>query len=147
MQRVLNVVLAAWMGSLWTVCGIVAPSMFALLPERHIAGQVAGHFFRLEAWLGLALGSIVVLLVRRMGAKVSRLDFVLILTAVLAPLASELVLHPLMDAARQSSNMMRFGMLHGASALLFGIACLATLLLVWRLSALSKSAGLSLPNT
>jgi hypothetical protein len=135
MQRVLNVVLAAWAGSLWTVCGIVAPSLFAVIPERHLAGQVAGHFFRLEAWLGLACGSIVCLLMSRIKSA-KRVDYALLIAAVIAPLISELVLHPMMDAAHSAADMSRFGMLHGASASLFLIACVTSLLIVWRANAL-----------
>jgi hypothetical protein len=60
---------------------------------------------------------------------------VLLIGAVLAPLASELGLRQMMSAARAAGDMSRFGLLHGVSALLFAAACAATLLLVWRLSA------------
>ena len=137
MQRVFSVVLAAWAGSLWTVCGVVAPSLFAVIPERHLAGQVAGHFFRLEAWLGLVCGSIAWLLMWRMRCA-KRADYLLLAAAVIAPLISELVLRPMMDAARSVADTSRFGMLHGGSALLFLVACVASLLLVWRAAASPK---------
>jgi hypothetical protein len=141
MQRALNLVLAAWAGSLWTVCGIVAPSLFAVLPDRHLAGQVAGYFFRLEAWLGVALGSIVLFLLARRAAPSTRFDYGLLSATMLAPVASELGLRPWMEAARAAEDMHRFGMLHGVSALLFIVACIAALLLVWRLSAPTTAVG------
>jgi hypothetical protein len=140
MQRALHVVLAAWAGSLWTVCGIVAPSLFAVIPDRHLAGQVAGHFFRLEAWLGLACGGIAWVLMSRMKSAM-RADYALLIAAVIAPLISEFALHPMMDAARSAADMSRFGMLHGASALLFLVACVTSLLIVWRASAAPKSTN------
>jgi hypothetical protein len=136
MQRILQIVLAAWFGSLLTICGIVAPSLFAALPDRHLAGQVAGHFFQVEAWLGLTLGGItLILFARHTVTWVTRLDYGLAITALLAPLMSEVGLRPLMNAARAADDMSRFGVLHGLSALLFAVACVATLLLIWRLSA------------
>jgi hypothetical protein len=131
MQRALSLVLSAWAGSLWTVCGVVAPSLFNVLPDRHLAGQVAGYFFALESWLGLALGSIAWLLMKRI-AKATHTDYALLLATIIAPLISEVGLRPMMDTARAASDMSRFGVLHGVSALLFAIACVTSLWLWWR---------------
>lgn len=135
MRRVLQVVLAAWAGSLWTVCGVVAPSLFAVLPERSLAGQVAGHFFTVESWLGLALGAVALALLARGAAnEARRFDYGVLIATMLAPMISELIVRPTMEAARAAGDMQRFGLLHGVSALLFGVACLGALTLVWRLS-------------
>jgi hypothetical protein len=136
MQRILQVILAAWAGSLWTICAVVAPALFGLLPERHLAGQVAGHFFQVAAWAGFALGmGALVLFLRRAVAWITRFDYGLLVAAVLAPLVSELGVRRLMNAARAAGDMSSFGLLHALSALLYGAACVTTLLLVWRLSA------------
>jgi len=47
-----------WVGALWTVGYIVAPALFANLPDRTQAGQMAGELFTLVTWLGLACGGI-----------------------------------------------------------------------------------------
>lgn len=136
MQRLLLIVLAAWAGSLWTVCGMVAPTLFAALPDRALAGEVAGRFFRIESWLGLALGLVALLLLRKGAAHgAKRLDYGIVTATMLAPLASEALLRPMMSSARAVGDMQRFGMLHGVSALLFGVACVGTLALLWRSSA------------
>lgn len=136
MQRLLYIVLAAWAGSLWTVCALVAPSLFAVLPDRGLAGEVAGHFFRMESRLGLALGLVaLVLLARGAASWANRLDYGVVIATMLAPLTSETVFRPMMSAARSAGDMQRFGALHGVSALLFGIACVGALALLWRLSA------------
>jgi hypothetical protein len=135
MRRVLSLVLTAWAGSLWTICGIVAPSLFSVLPDRQLAGQTAGHFFSVVSRLGFALGVVaMVLLARGAIGKVHRLDYALVVATAAAPLASEVILRPIMDSARAAGDMARFGMLHGVSALFFGIACVGALSLVWRLS-------------
>jgi hypothetical protein len=56
----------------------------------------------------------------------------LIVATAAAPLLSELVLSPLMAAARATNDMSRFGMLHGLAAVLFVAAALGALLLVLR---------------
>ena len=138
-ERWLHLVLAAWAGSVWTICGIVAPSLFAVLPERQVAGEVAGYFFRVSTWLGLALGCIALALAA-VSKRGSKRNFALISLAALAPVVSELIVRPWMESARAAGDMARFGMLHGVSALLFGITCLCTAMLVWR-STQSHASG------
>jgi hypothetical protein len=119
---------------------MVAPSLFVVLPDRHLAGELAGYFFHLEAWIGVGLGSIALLLLRRI-TSTTRFDYGLVLATAVAPLISELALHPLLNAARAAGDMQRFGVLHGVSALLFGFACITAALLVWRFSVLSTQAS------
>lgn len=122
-----------WVGSLWTVCGIVAPQLFATLPERQLAGQMAAKLFHIESWLGVvvASGLIAIYTARKLFAASKPILWLILVTAG-APLASELVLGPMMDAARAANDMSRFGMLHGVSAVLFFTACLSGLALVWK---------------
>lgn len=128
-----------WAGSLWTVCGIVAPQLFATLPERRLAGQMAARLFHIETWLGVVVAALlIVLLAARKAFVASKAILWLILLTAAAPLASELLLGPLMDAARQAGDMGRFGMLHGVSAVLFFAACSSVLALVWKINQLAK---------
>lgn len=122
-----------WAGSLWTVCAIVAPQLFATLPERRWAGQMAARLFHIEAWLGVvvAIALIGIFAARNAFAAGKTLLWLILLTAG-APLASELILGPMMDAARTANDMARFGKLHGLSAVLFVIACASALALVWQ---------------
>lgn len=124
-----------WAGSLWTVCVIVAPTLFATLPERRLAGQVAARLFHIETWLGVtaAILLIAVLAARKAFAAGKSTLWLILLTAG-APLASELILGPMMDAARATNDMSRFGLLHGVSAVLFFTACLSALALLWKLN-------------
>jgi hypothetical protein len=128
-----------WAGSLWTVCGIVAPQLFATLPERRLAGQMAARLFHIEAWLGVvvAIALIAIFAARRVFVASKTILWLIVLTAA-APLASELILGPMMDAAREANDMARFGMLHGLSAVLFLIACVSALALVWKTRQLER---------
>lgn len=127
--------LTLWAGSLWTVCVIVAPTLFATLPERRLAGQVAARLFHIETWLGVtvAILLIAVLAARKAFAAGKSALWLILLTAG-APLASEGVLGPMMDTARAANDMARFGLLHGISAVLFSTACLSALALLWNLN-------------
>lgn len=124
-----------WAGSLWTICVIVAPTLFATLPERRLAGQVAAQLFHIETWLGIVVAILLigVLAARQVFATSKSILWIIVLTAA-APLASELILGPMMDAARAANDMSRFGMLHGVSAVLFLTACLSALALVWQVN-------------
>ena len=132
MRRLLRIAIALWAGSLCTICGIAAPTLFATL-ERHAAGRAAAALFRIETWLGLALAFIAALLLRAepnppRGARW------LIGASAAAPVLSELLLSPMMDRARAANDMAQFGMLHGFSAALFLVACLGSLVLLWQVS-------------
>ena len=53
-----------WAGSLWTVGYLVAPVLFATLPDRTLAGSIAGSLFRAEAWLSLVCGILLLAIFR-----------------------------------------------------------------------------------
>src|SRR5262245_49949071 len=89
MPRPAAVLLTLWAGSLWTICGLVAPTLFAMLEDRHAAGLLAAHFFRLEAILGAAVGAALVAVgVARGGSLAERWPRVLIALAAGAPIVS-----------------------------------------------------------
>lgn len=128
-----------WAGSLWTVCFVVAPQLFSTLPDRHLAGQMAARLFHIETWLGVVVGiALIAIFAARNVFATSKAILWLILLTAAAPLASELILGPMMDAARAADDMRRFGMLHGVSAVLFFTACLSALALVWKTRQLNR---------
>lgn len=129
-QRIAALLLALWAGSLVTVCTIAAPSLFAVL-ERSLAGRVAGRLFLIETLIGIAASALIFALQRFGGFTVPRGALIAIAIAALAPLASELVLGPMMQAARAAGDMARFGALHGVSALLFAVACVSAVTALW----------------
>ncbi len=138
MNRVAAVVLTLWAGSLWTICAIAAPAAFAVL-ERPAAGRIAGTLFLIETWLGAACALILfasAVVHKPLAARLSP-SWLLAATAA-APLLSELVLSPMMAAARAANDMSRFGMLHGLAAVLFVAAALGALLLVLRFNRPAK---------
>jgi hypothetical protein len=129
-QRFAGVLIALWAGSLWTICGIVAPTLFATLESGHEAGELAARFFHIETYLGV-LAALTLLVMTHLG-KVRGLARSAVLFAAGLPLASQLLLGPLMEQARSAGNMARFGVLHGLGALCFVGASLALLIVVWK---------------
>jgi hypothetical protein len=137
-SRVAAVVLTLWAGSLWTICAIAAPAAFAVL-ERPAAGRLAATLFRIETWLGFGCAMLlfaVAFVHKPLAARVGP-PWLIAATAA-APLLSDLVLSPLMAAARAANDMGRFGLLHGVSAVLFVAAAVGALLLVLRFNRPAK---------
>ena len=54
-QRLFLFVSSLWVGSLITVGYLVAPTLFATLTDRQVAGMVAGAIFQVEAYVSLVL--------------------------------------------------------------------------------------------
>ena len=54
LSRLRILVATLWAGSLWTIGFVVAPTLFATLSDRVLAGNIAGSLFRVEAWLSIA---------------------------------------------------------------------------------------------
>lgn len=133
-DRLILLVAIAWAGALWTVCGMVAPTLFAILDDRSLAGRIAGTFFGMVCWLGLAAAVIVLAAEVLRRERGDRWLVTWAAVAGLLPLTSEWALTPMMQAARTSGDLQRFGALHGVSAVLFAGACLAVLGVVLRLT-------------
>ncbi len=133
LPRLVTLAAMFWMGSLWTICCVVATGLFAFLDDRHLAGTIAGQFFHVATWLGLAFAILLAVLLGTAGQMTRVLTGWMALAAA-PPLANELGLLPIMEAAREAGNMALFGSLHLVSVVLFAIAGIATLVLVWRLT-------------
>ena len=129
-HRVAGVLIAFWAGSVWTICGIVAPMLFSLLADRHLAGELAARFFFVVTVEGVCIG--VALLLLRYVCRIRTIAPSALYVAAGLPLASHVILGPLMEQARAIGNMARFGMLHGIAALCFVLASAALVVLTWR---------------
>ncbi len=128
-ERLAALVLTAWAGGMWTVCGVVVPGLFWLIDDPKQAGNIAGQFFNVEVALGTLFGLMYWGLRRSLFTAADKRWWV---AAIGSPLVFFVVLKPLMSAARDAGNMARFGQLHGVAGLLFLVACVAVGMLVWR---------------
>jgi hypothetical protein len=126
--RLTLLIAAAWVGSLWTVGYIVAPTLFATLADRALAGTIAGRLFRIEAWISVACAGILLLLMLRDKARQPHFKACVILIGamLLCTLIGHFGVQPFMAAIRESAGGLasdearaRFGMLHGVSSVIY----------------------------
>ena len=144
LSRVRFLVATLWAGSLWTVGFVVAPTLFATLSDRMLAGTIAGSLFRVEAWLSIACALILLALLQwgagALEPKRRRLLGALVLAMLVCTLVSYFGITPLMAELRAQapSGVMddamrsRFGMLHGVSTLIFAVQSLLAGVLIWK---------------
>lgn len=66
------VLLALWVGGIWTIGYLVAPVLFMTLPDRSVAALVAGRLFSDSAIIGIYLGSLLMVLLLVDGQALKR---------------------------------------------------------------------------
>jgi cyanate permease len=108
--------LAAW----------VTPTLFRAQADRHLAGVLAARLFSIETYVGLGIAVLALL-------RPSRTKFVWGYSAVALLSINEWVLKRIMALAQAhgAALSLSFGAWHGISAVLYVLACLAVLRLVW----------------
>ncbi len=130
-----------WAGSLWTVGYLAAPTLFATLPDRVLAGTAAGSLFRVEAWLSIACGLLLLCLYAVARELEQRRTLMRLTAAMLAcTLLGYFGLQPFMaeirEAAAANGGVMdaamrsRFGMLHGVASVIYLLQSLLAVALV-----------------
>lgn len=137
------IALTAWVGGMWAIGYLAAPTLFANLGDRQLAGVVAGKLFSMSAWIGLgcAVYLAAFLTVRWGGAvfKSSVFWLVLIMAALTAvslfgiqPLMAQLKTEALPREVMASVLKDRFAAWHGISSILYLIqSVLGLWLAVW----------------
>lgn len=137
------VTLTAWVGGMWAVGYLVAPTLFASLGDRQLAGIVAGQLFALIGWIGLGVAAYQLLfLFGRWRMQALRRSVFWLVVAMAALVAVGLFgIQPLMvqlkaDAwprdVMQSVLRDRFVAWHGISSILYLLQSLLGLwLVVW----------------
>ncbi|MBS3916371.1 MAG: DUF4149 domain-containing protein [Sulfuritalea sp.] len=48
-----SISITLWVGGVWAIGFIAAPALFAVLPDRALAGDLAGKLFGIIAWVGI----------------------------------------------------------------------------------------------
>jgi len=84
-------VVTAWVGGLWAIGYLAAPALFYYLPDRQLAGMLAGEMFAWIAYAGMA--SAILLMVQRVWQYGAVALKQLFFWAVLVMLALTLVGH------------------------------------------------------
>ena len=139
-DAVFTLALTLWVGGLWAIGYLVAPTLFATLADRQLAGALAGKLFALIGWVGMGCAAyMVLLLVVRLGGAVFRRALFWLLVVMLAlTLVSQFGLQPLiaqLKAEAMPREVMesvlrdRFAAWHGVSSILYLMQSVLGLLL------------------
>lgn len=128
-ERVRLLIAVVWAGSLWTVGYLVAPTLFATLDDKVLAGTIAGRMFRVEAWLSVFCSILLIVLGRiTQGTECGQAGKHLVWLAggmLMCTLIGYFGLQPFMAALRESAGAagvmdsdakMQFGLLHGIAS-------------------------------
>ncbi len=130
-----RILLTLWVGGMWTVGYIVAPTLFGVLDDRQLAGMIAGHLFTSMSYIGFVCGGLLLFgNIYRSGIK-HKTNYILLLMLlliaigqfILQPMMADLKLQGLVEGSSAAAN---FGKLHGVSSILFMITSIAGLILV-----------------
>jgi len=125
--------LALWAGLLVSVGGVVAPLLFHVLPDRHLAGALAGELFRAATVLSALVAALLTALDWRASPRAAR-SFGVLWPALLLS-ASEWGVRPLLEAARVAGATGAFGAWHALASLCYWVATggvIAAFVAEWR---------------
>ncbi|WP_455222551.1 DUF4149 domain-containing protein [Kaarinaea lacus] len=129
-----RILLTLWVGGLWAIGYIAAPTLFALLDERQLAGALAGQMFHIISYIGLVCGLLLLVSVLKRAGLQWRV-WVLIFMLVLVT-TGEFVLQPMMESLKLqglvegSAAKKQFGILHGVASIIYLVESLLGLALV-----------------
>ena len=136
-----TLLITLWAGSLWTVGYLAAPLLFATLPDRMLAGTIAGSLFRAEAWLSLACGILLLAIFRsdttlQSRTICTRIVIVMLVCVVVGYFGLQPFMAEIRAAAAQAGGVMddamrmRFGVLHGVASIIYLLQSVAAIVLV-----------------
>jgi hypothetical protein len=127
--------LTLWVGGLWAVGYLAAPTLFYNLDDRMLAGMLAGKMFGYIAWVGLVCGTWLLLfrLSRLGGVALKQGFFWFVLIMLLLSLAQQFGIQPVLEQLKNQAmpkDVMeslfrdRFAAWHGVSSAVYLIQSL-----------------------
>ncbi len=127
-----SIAVTLWVGGMWAIGFIAAPLLFARVPDRALAGLLAGKLFTLVAFVGIACAIYLIgHRIARFGASCLKQGFFWLTLLMLAlTLAGEFGVHPILESLRaqalpkevmESVFRDRFSTWHGVASGLYVI--------------------------
>jgi uncharacterized membrane protein YidH (DUF202 family) len=149
---------AGWLAGLWTgamvaIGFVAAPTLFATLP-RADAGRVAACLFEIDAYVGLAVAALLLVLAMRTPRALHRaatsrfsVELMLVLAALFCIVAGYFAVQPMIETARRGEGGPSFAVLHGVASAFFLAKVVAAAVLAWRLTARRAAATPAEPTS
>lgn len=137
------IVITLWVGALWAIGYLAAPTLFHALADKKTAGMLAGRMFDLVAYVGIA-SAFYLLLHRLISAGTSALKqgfFWAVVVMLVLTLAGHFGMQPMMaqlKAAAMPADVMqsvfasRFKTWHGVASIAYLIESLLGLVLIFK---------------
>ena len=136
------IALTLWIGGMWTVGLLVAPTLFYSMNDRVAAGSIAGRLFTLVAYIGIGCAVYLLLfrVVRFGAAGLKQGRFWIVMAMLVLILIGQFGVQPVLAAIKdqalpaevmESVFRDRFATWHGVASVLYLIECLLGVLLVW----------------
>jgi len=121
---------SAWVGGMWMAGYIAAPVLFQVLPDKALAGMLAGKLFAVTAYVGMVCAVYLLLYFYAMSARsrlkngmfwlvAGRLLILLLGQSGMQPLLAELTTQALPLYVMDSPYAGRFRFWHGAASIAF----------------------------
>lgn len=133
-----RLILVIWIGSMWSIGYVVAPTLFSSLQDRSLAGSIAGQLFTIVSYLGLLCAALLVVFEFKFANALSqpthRLRFALLVLMLVLICIGQFLLQPMMAAVKSGQSpalALSFGQLHAIASVVFLCNSIAGLALVW----------------
>ena len=141
-EAIYAIALTLWIGGLWAIGYLVAPTLFHAVADRAMAGALAGKLFTLIAYVGAGCAIYLLLfrLVRFGNACFRHGIFWILLGMLVLVLAGEFGVQPILAGLKdqalpkgvmESVFRDRFAAWHGVASVLYLIQSVLGVLLVW----------------
>jgi hypothetical protein len=135
------IVITAWVGALWAIGYLAAPTLFHALSDRQLAGTLAGKMFTYVAYLGIASAFYLLIhrLVRFGTASLKQGFFWTVVVMLLLALAGHFGMQPIiaeLKALAMPADVMhsvfadRFKTWHGVASIAYLVESLLGVVLV-----------------
>lgn len=119
-----------WLGGMWVSGFAVAPLLFAVLPDRALAGMIAGKLFTMMAWIGVACAACLLSLrlLRHRGQVLRQPVFRVALLMLALVCAGEFAIQPVLAGLKaqalpvpvmESTLRASFAAWHGVSGVIY----------------------------
>jgi hypothetical protein len=144
-QRLFTVISGLWVGSFIAIGFLVVPILFATLGDRQVAGVIAANLFKINAYIGVGVCSLLMLVANHLvnlGNRSYRKIRWILLLMLICTVAASCIIIPWMNALRDqalllgisirdTSNAKLFGLLHMVSSVVFITQSILGFALVW----------------